>query len=79
MRGSTYRVAMDSAATYTIIRTDEHGEEFNLNAGGAPILNRTVLRDFIETLYEEQAFGDDVRKALILDSLPDEFGKATLD
>jgi len=56
----------------TVIRTDEHGECFDLNAAGEPCRDVRELREFIETLHEQGAFSDDVRRDLIISTLPDE-------
>lgn len=59
---STY--ALD-ITNLTVIATDAHGERFDLNAQGARCRDFAELRDFINELRDEGAFGEEVRGALL--------------
>lgn len=50
---STYSIDTDAL---TVIRTDEHGEQYDLNAEGEPCEDVAELRDFISTLHQQGAF-----------------------
>jgi hypothetical protein len=49
----TYRVDMDAM---TVCMIDEHGEEHDLNADGAPIETHGELQDFVLTLGDQGAY-----------------------
>ena len=49
----------------TIIRTNEHGEDFDLNADGMPCTNLGDLHSFIVELFEQSYFSGLTRDMLI--------------
>jgi hypothetical protein len=51
---STYSIDTDAL---TVIRTDEHGEQYDLNAEGESCENVAELREFVSTLYQQGVFG----------------------
>ena len=61
----TYRIDMDSL---TVIRTDRNGEDFDLNAEGAPCETVGDLAQFITELHEEGAFDADTMTQLVADT-----------
>lgn len=61
---STYRI---DTTDMTVIRTDEHGERFDLNAGGEPCESTADLAAFVRELHTQGAYDADVRDALLAD------------
>ena len=49
----------------TVIRTDEHGEKFDLNADGEPCRTVSDLADLIRTLREQGAYDEGTEEWLL--------------
>jgi len=62
MTTDTYRVDLSAL---TVIHTDEHGEDFDLNAGGEPCGDEAGLEDFIRELHTQGAYDAATRDALL--------------
>ena len=63
----TYRIDLDNL---TVIRTDRNGEDFDLNAEGAPCESIAELREFVAELCEQGAFDGDTRDELLAECPP---------
>ena len=62
MTKTTYRIDTDSL---TVIATDANGEAHDLNVDGMPCQDEYDLRDFINDLRDNGAFGELTRGELL--------------
>ena len=61
---TTYTVDLTAL---TVLATDERGETYDLNAGGAPCESIGDLRDFVIELHGQRAFDVDTMRELLAD------------
>lgn len=63
--------AITASSPFTIVRTDEHGERFDLNADGEPCETPADLVAFVDQLCDTGAFDAATRDALLDGFRPD--------